>query len=163
MGRKRDGLRASKGLPVYSNLCRRRDKGQAAECPYFAECEYIRAWHTAYAAPYVIFVHSHLGIGWESTGIVRGAAAFGDDDQPRSEPSFNPADAAIIVCDEDPSASLIEQNRLDRDAVRAIKEQNLGEHILTGLETPGGLRDHLRDNEVTPEQLRSVAARLRGE
>jgi hypothetical protein len=153
----------SKGLPVYSNLCRRRYKGEASECPYYGDCEYIRAWRAAYNAPYVILVHSHLGIGWESTGIVRGAAAFGDDDRPRSEPSFNPADAAIIVCDEDPTASLIEKHWLEKDAVRAIGEQNLGEHILAGLETPGGLLDHLRANGITPEQLRSVAARLRRE
>jgi hypothetical protein len=152
-----------KGLPVYSNLCRRRYKGEASECPYFGDCEYIRTWRTAYAAPHVILVHSHLGMEWESTGIVRGAAAFGDDDQPRSEPSFNPADAAIIVCDEDPTASLVEKHWLEKDAVRAIREQNLGEHILAGLETPGDLLDHLRANGITPEQLRSVAARLLGE
>jgi hypothetical protein len=152
-----------KGLPVYSNLCRRRHKGEASECPYFGDCEYIRTWRTAYAAPYVILVHSHFGIGWESTGIVRGAAWFGDGDdgRPRSQPFFNPADAAIIVCDEDPTASLIEKHWLERDAVRAIGEENLGEHILAGLETPGGLLDHLRENGVTPEQLRSVADRLR--
>ena len=111
-----------KGLPVYSNLCRRKHKEEASECPYFGDCEYIRVWRTAYAAPYVILLHSHLGIAWESTGIVRGAVGFGGDDRPRSEPSFNPADAAIIVCDEDPTASLIEQTRLEKDAVRAIGE-----------------------------------------
>jgi hypothetical protein len=83
-----------KGLPVFSNLCRRRYKGEGSECPYFAECEYIQAWHAAHAAPYVILVHSHLGVGWESTGIVRGAGGYGDeddegdDDQSPFEPSF---------------------------------------------------------------------------
>jgi hypothetical protein len=69
----------SKGLPVYSNLCRRRDRHELSECPHFSDCEYIREWRRAYEAPYVILVHSHLGIGWESTGIVRGASAFGGD------------------------------------------------------------------------------------
>jgi Rad3-related DNA helicase len=53
-----------KGLPVYSNLCRRRHQREVSECPYFDGCEYIRAWRSAYAAPYVILVHSHLGVGW---------------------------------------------------------------------------------------------------
>jgi hypothetical protein len=154
----------SKGLPVYSNLCRRRQNGKLSECPYFGDCEYIREWRTAYAAPYVILVHSHLGVGWESTGIVRGALAVGDDGderQPSFEPSFNPADAAIIVCDEDPTTSLIEKHWLEKDTVRAIEELNLGEHILSGLETPEGLLDHLRNKGITPEQLRSVTDRLR--
>lgn len=64
-----------KGLPVYSNLCRRSHRGEVSECPHLADCEYIREWRTAYAAPFVILVHSHLGIGWEATGIVRGAGA----------------------------------------------------------------------------------------
>ena len=89
-----------KGLPVYSNLCRRRDQWETFECPHLADCEYIRDWHHAYAAPYVILVHSHLGVGWESTGIVRGSFGSEDDGEdaaPRFEHSFNPADAAIVV------------------------------------------------------------------
>jgi hypothetical protein len=153
-----------KGLPVYSNLCRRRHQREISECPYFAECEYIQAWHAAYAAPYVILVHSHLGVGWESTGIVRGAGGFGDsgdDDQPRFEQSFNPANAVIVICDEDPTTSLIERGRLERDAIGAITEQRLGEHILAGLSTSGGLLDHLREKGVTPEQVRLTASKLR--
>src|SRR5215831_8292753 len=89
-----------KGLPVYSNLCRRRHDRETFECPHFADCEYIRDWHDAYKAPYVILVHSHLGVGWESTGIVRGSFGFegdGENAGPRFERSFNPADAAIVV------------------------------------------------------------------
>jgi hypothetical protein len=33
-----------KGLPVYSNLCRRRHERETFECPYFADCEYIQEW-----------------------------------------------------------------------------------------------------------------------
>jgi len=36
------------------------------------------------------------------------ARRHGDGDAPRFERSFNPADAAIVVCDEDPTASLVE-------------------------------------------------------
>jgi hypothetical protein len=152
-----------KGLPVYSNLCRRRYQREVSECPYFAECEYIREWRAAYAAPYVILVHSHLGVGWESTGIVRGASEFGDDgddDQPHFHHSFNPTNAAIVVCDEDPTTSLIERSRIERDVIGAIAEERLGEHILAGLSTPVGLLDHLRDNGITPEQVRLTASKL---
>jgi hypothetical protein len=114
-----------KGLPVYSNLCRRKYESEVSECPHFSECEYIRAWRAAYGAPFVILVHSHLGVGWESTGIVRGAGWFNDDrgdEQPRFERSFNPANAAIVVCDEDPTQSLVERSQLQREALGAITE-----------------------------------------
>jgi hypothetical protein len=158
-----------KGLPVFSNLCRRRYKGEGSECPYFGECEYIRAWHAAYAAPYVILVHSHLGVGWGSTGIVHGAGGFGDeddegdDDQSPFEPSFNPTNAAIVVCDEDPTTSLVERCPLERDTLTTITEQNLGEHVLNGLGAPNGLMSHLREQRFTPEQVRAVADTLREE
>jgi hypothetical protein len=152
-----------KGLPVYNNLCRRRHQRQVSECPYFAECEYIREWRRAYDAPYVILVHSHLGVGWESTGIVRWGGGFnddGEDDRHRFEHSFNPANAPIVVCDEDPTASLIERNRVDRNAIGAVIEQGLGEHILAGLSASDGLLDHLREKGITPEQVRIVASGL---
>jgi hypothetical protein len=146
-----------KGLPVYSNLCRRRDQREISECPYFADCEYIRDWRAAYAAPYVILVHSHLGVGWESTGIVRGSFGSedsGEDDAPRFEPSFNPANAAIVVCDEDPTTSLIERRPIERNAIQGLTEHRLGEHIMAGLSSSHGLLDHLREVGITPEQLR---------
>jgi hypothetical protein len=153
-----------KGLPVYSNLCRRRrHQREVSECPYFADCEYIRAWRQAYDAPYVILVHSHLGAGWESTGIVRGAVGFSDSDdeeEPQFEQSFNPANAAIVVCDEDPTTSLIERSRIDRQAIEAITEGRLGEHILAGLSTLGGLLDYFREKGITPEQFRDTANKL---
>jgi hypothetical protein len=152
-----------KGLPVYSNLCRRRHDSEVSQCPYFAECEYIREWRGAYEAPYVILVHSHLGVGWESTGIVRWAGGFGDegeDDQPRLEHSFNPANAPIVVCDEDPTTSLIERSRIEPDAIGRVTEGRLGEYILAGLSTAGGLLDHLRENGITPEQVRLIASKL---
>jgi hypothetical protein len=124
------------------------------------------AWRGAYAAPFVILVHSHLGVGWESTGIVRGAGGFGDggdDDQPPFGPSFNPPNAAIVVCDEDPTTSLIECRPLEKEALTTITEQNLGAHILAGLDAPGGLLSCLREKGITPEQVRAMADGLRGE
>jgi hypothetical protein len=153
-----------KGLPVYSNLCRRRHQRAVSECPYFADCEYIRAWHRAYDAPYVMLVHSHLGFGWESTGIVRGAVGFSDSDDeeaPQFEQSFNPANAAIVVCNEDPTTSLIEGSRIRREDIGGITESRLGEHILAGLSTLGGLLDYLRGQGITPDQLRLTARGLR--
>jgi hypothetical protein len=161
-----------KGLPVYSNLCRRRHQREVFECPHFADCEYIRDWRGAYSAPYVILVHSHLGVGWESTGIVRGSFGSedsGEYDAPRFEHSFNPADAAIVVCDEDPTTSLIERSRIERNAIGLITEEGLGEEILAGLSNPLGLLDHSprqggyagarsADREQTPQ-----AGRKRGQ
>jgi hypothetical protein len=153
-----------KGLPVYSNLCSRRHRGEVSECPYFAGCEYIREWRSAHNAPYVILVHSHLGIGWESAGIAHWAGGFSDDDEddrPQFEYSFNPADAPIIVCDEDPTTSLIERSRIGRDAIAAITEDRLGEDILAALSSKDGLLDHLREKGIRPDQVRLAASKLR--
>jgi hypothetical protein len=112
----------------------------------------------------VILVHSHLGVGWESTGIVRGTVGFddsGDDDRPRFEQSFNPADAAIVVCDEDPTTSLIQRSRIRREDIGGITEGRLGDHILAGLSGSGGLLDHLREKGITVEQVRLTARGLR--
>jgi hypothetical protein len=78
-------------------------------------------------------VHSYLGFEWESAGIVYGANASGgfpDDAEDEPEDNkhglaipgrrFNPADSAIIVCDEDPTHSLVERWPLRRDALLAI-------------------------------------------
>ena len=152
-----------KGLPVYSNLCRRRHQQDVSECPYFADCEYIPAWQSAHAAPYVIPVHAHLGVGWESSRTVRGAVGLSDSDdeeEPQFDQSFNPANAAIVVCDEDPTTSLIERSRIRREDIGAITESRLGEHILAGLSTLGGILDHLREKGITAEQLRDTANKL---
>ena len=53
---------ARKGLPIYVNLCQRRAEGQLAQCPYFAGCEYIETRRAAYFFPFIILVHSHLGL-----------------------------------------------------------------------------------------------------
>ena len=117
--------------------------------PNFANCEYIRSWREAYFSPFVILVHSHLGLGWESASLLRRGGSFnlGDEHErlPPSERSFNPAFAAIIVCDEDPTLSLIESTRLERGALQAITEENLGELISEGLAAPNGLLTHLRE------------------
>ena len=152
-----------KGLPVYSNLCHRRHQQDVSECPYFADCEYIPAWQSAHAAPYVIPVHAHLGVGWESSRTVRGAVGLSDSDdeeEPQFDQSFNPANAAIVVCDEDPTTSLIERSRIRREDIGAITESRLGEHILAGLSTLGGILDHLREKGITAEQLRDTANKL---
>jgi hypothetical protein len=53
---------AHKGLPIYTNLCQRTADRQAFQCPYFAGCEYIQTRQAAYFSPFVILVHSHLGL-----------------------------------------------------------------------------------------------------
>jgi len=80
--------------------------------------------------------------------------------RPGSSIRSTPADAAIVVCDEDPTTSLIERHSVGRDAIGAITEQGLGEHILAGLSSPGGLLAHFRDRGITPEQVRKTASRL---
>lgn len=157
----------SKGLPVYSNLCRSSQEEEVFECPYFTNCEYIRSWRGAYKSPFVILVHAYLGLEWKSESYARIAGMFdignGSNDGPGSKPSFNPAYASTIVCDEDPTQSLVEQTRLKKDALRSITERGLGELILEGLDAPVGLLSYLHKKEITPEQLQATAEKLKHE
>ena len=95
-----------------------------------------------------------------SAGRAVGFSDSDDEEEPQFEQSFNPANAAIVVCDEDPTTSLIERSRIDRQAIASITEGRLGEHILAGLSTSGGLLDHLRAQGITPDQLRLSARGL---
>lgn len=151
----------SKGLPVYSNLCRRTQGGETSECHYFADCEYIRSWRGAYRSPFVILVHAYLGLEWKSESYARIAGIFDIDNGPASEPSFNPAYASTIVCDEDPTQSLVEETKFGKAVLGSIREHGLGELILEGLNASAGLLSYLREKEITPEQLRATAETLK--
>ena len=99
---------ARKGLPIYTNLCQRKSDGQSSQCPYFAGCEYIQTRQAAYCSPFVILVHSHLGLEWGATAAERFDSApdpeEDEDDGPTPQRHFNPRQANIIICDEDPTA-----------------------------------------------------------
>jgi len=135
---------ARKGLPIYTNLCQRRSEGQASQCPYFAGCEYIQTRQAAYCSPFMILVHSHLGLEWGATAAERFYEE--EDDAAERQRHFNPKQANILICDEDPTASLVEEAKLSPEDVRGIGEDGLGEKILAGLFSPGGLLSHLRDH-----------------
>ena len=153
---------ARKGLPIYTNLCERRVDGQGLQCPYFAGCEYIETRLAAYSSPFVILVHSHLGLEWGATAAERaswpseGLADQGDHcpERPRY---FNPKQANIIICDEDPTVSLVEEFRLSPEDIRAVEGDGLGEKILAGLVHPAGLLSYLRDQAISADQLREAA------
>src|SRR5215469_3648117 len=85
---------ARKGLPVYTNLCQRKSDGQLSQCPYFARCEYIQTRQAAYSAPFVILVHSHLGLEWGATAAER----YWQEEEEGGERQrhFNPRQANII-------------------------------------------------------------------
>jgi hypothetical protein len=69
----------------------------------------------------------------------------------------------MVVCDEDPTLSLIEGTRLDRAALSTITEHNLGALISEGLDAPSGLLSYLREKGATPEQVRATAETLEHE
>jgi hypothetical protein len=152
-----------KGLPVYSNLCQRRRGAEIVECPHFKDCEYIRSWRGASGAPFVILVHAYLGLEWQSDSFASLAASFDIDGEQDDSQLFNPAQVLSIVCDEDPTQSLVEEEWFEQSALRSIREQGLGELISAGLEAPGGLLGYLREKGITPEQLRAAAETQRQE
>ena len=153
---------ARKGLPIYTNLCERRADSEALQCPYFAGCEYIQTRQAAYAAPFVILVHSHLGPEWGATAAERASWASDDpadqeDDSAERRRYFNPKQANLIICDEDPTGSLVEQGKLCPEDIRELGTDGLGDKILAGLVDPGGLLTYLRDQGVTADRLREAA------
>jgi hypothetical protein len=155
---------ARKGLPIYTNLCQRTSDGQSFQCPYFAGCEYIQTRQAAYGSPFVILVHSHLGLEWGATAAERASwapdgPADEEDDSPRY---FNPKQANLIICDEDPTANLVEETRLSAEDIRGLGDDGLGEKILAGLVYPSGLLTYLRDQGVSEDRLRQVAEEARG-
>jgi hypothetical protein len=68
----------------------------------------------------VILVHSHLGLEWGATAAERFYQEEGEDDAGERQRHFNPKQANIIVCDEDPTASLVEEVRLSPDDLRGL-------------------------------------------
>jgi hypothetical protein len=152
-----------KGLPVYSNLCQRRRGAETAECPHFQHCEYIRSWRGASEARFVILVHAYLGREWQSDSLARLGNSFDSDGEDDDDQFFNPAQVQTIVCDEDPTQSLVEEERFENGALRSIADKELGELIREGLDASAGLLSHLRAHGVTPERLRAAAETQRQE
>jgi hypothetical protein len=153
---------AHKGLPIYTNLCERRADGQSSQCRYFAGCEYIQTRQAAYSSPFVILVHSHLGLEWGATAAERAEWASDgpadEEDDPLERPRyFNPKQANLIICDEDPTSSLVEKVELSPEHIRGLTEDGLGDKILAGLVHPGGLLTYLRDQGVTADRLLEAA------
>src|SRR5215470_3365421 len=150
---------ARKGFPIYTNLCQRTADGRAFQCPYFAGCEYIQTRQAAYSSPFVILVHAHLGLEWGVTAAERFWFEAEEDEGDRAErkPHFNPKQANIIVCDEDPTASLVETNKLSPEDVRGLGEEGLGDMILAGLIHPAGLLSYLHDHGISADRVREAA------
>jgi hypothetical protein len=153
---------ARKGLPIYTNLCEHRADGRSSQCPHFAGCEYIETRQAAYGSPFVILVHSHLGLEWGATAAERAEWASDgppdqEDDTPERPRYFNPKQANLIICDEDPTASLVDQTRLSPEDIRGIVEDGLGDKILAGLVHPNGLLSYLRAEGILPDHLRGAA------
>jgi len=160
---------ARKGLPIYTNLCQRRSDGQSSHCPYFSGCEYIQTRQAAYCSPFVILVHSHLGLEWGATAAERFYQDEDEGDGAERQRHFNPKQANIIVCDEDPTVSLVEEVRLSPEDIRGLGEDGLGDQILAGLVHPSGLLSYLRDQGISADRLHdaakeaSTAERYRGQ
>ena len=109
-------------------------------------------------------MHSHLGLEWGATAAERASwASEGLSDQgdhcPERPRYFNPKQANIIICDEDPTVSLVEELRLSPEDIRAVEGDGLGEKILAGLVHPAGLLSYLRDHRISADQLRESRGR----
>jgi hypothetical protein len=106
-------------------------------------------------------VHSHLGLEWGATAAERFYEEEDEGVGAERQRQFNPRQSNIIVCDEDPTGSLVEEVKLSPEDVRGMGEDELGETILAGLLHPGGLLSYLRDHGVSTDQLRAAAEEAR--
>jgi len=107
-------------------------------------------------------VHSHLGLEWGATAAERACWVTDglveqEEDSLERPRHFNPRQANIIICDEDPTASLVERGSLSPEDIRGLRENGLGEKVLAGLVHPAGLLTYLRDQGVSPDRLREAA------
>jgi hypothetical protein len=105
----------------------------------------------------VILVHSHLGLEWGATAAERLYEEEDEGGGAERQRHFNPRQSNIIVCDEDPTGSLVEEVRLSPEDVRGMAGDGLGDKILVGLLHPGGLLSYLRDQGISADQLREAA------
>ena len=105
----------------------------------------------------MILVHAYLGLGRDTDSYAELTASSDYDDERDDGALFNAVDAGSIVCDEDPTQSLVEARRFGRAALRSITEDSLAELIAAGLNDPAGLLSYLRAHGVTSEQLRAAA------
>ena len=76
------------------------------QCSYFADCEYIQTRRPAYGSPFVILVHSHLGLEWGATAAERASWASDrpveEDDAERPCATSTRSGPTSSICDEDP-------------------------------------------------------------
>jgi len=84
----------------------------------------------------VILVHSHLGLEWGATAAERFYQEEGEDDAADRQRHFNPKQANIIVCDEDPTASLVEEVKLSPEDIRGLGRTGWGRRSLPVYSTP---------------------------
>ena len=94
-------------------------------------------------APFVILVHAYLGFGRDPESYAQLTASFDLDTEEDDGRLLSPTEVATIVCDEDPTQSLVEETRFGRAALGSITVHGLAELIPAGLDNPVGLLSHL--------------------
>ena len=63
-------------------------------------------------------MHSHLDLEWGTTAAERLYDEEEEEDGPERQRHFNPKQANILICDEDPTASLVEEVKLSPEDLR---------------------------------------------
>jgi hypothetical protein len=139
------------GYSVFASLCLQSGSGGDVRCPSFDSCEYNRRLRAARESPTPIALHAHLST-LRRLGVYD---ADVDDEGVPQHPRwkmFTLDDPAHIVCDEDPTANLVDTDtQYPEKALGQLVNRLLRETILTG--KSGGLLDLLRDAGFTPERL----------
>jgi hypothetical protein len=87
----------------------------------------------------VILVHAYLGLGRDTDSYAELTAGFDYDNERDGGSLVHPVEVANIVCDEDPTQSLVEETRFGRAALLSIAERPLAELILAGLDDPAAV------------------------
>ena len=150
-----------KGYPIYSNLCVRISGKSSEVCPHFQSCDYMNAQRQARHSVMPIIYHAHLKSvpqdqPWERKD-------YEIDEETGELPAhlkdkfakFQASSLTKIICDEDPTSSLIKTIEVPLQDIESIGIE--GRHIANALSTRQPLLDYLKKKKVKAGELRQLA------
>ena len=110
-----------------------------------------------------MLVHSPLGLEW---GATAGERLYQEEEEgataPERQRHLNPKQANIIVCDEDPTASLVEEARRSPEDIRGLGDGGLGDVDPGRALQPRWIAELFARPRVSEDQLREAAEECAG-
>jgi hypothetical protein len=139
-------LISAAGGSVSDNLCLKpaTSTKPAVICPFYEECQWQKTKRRAARARFVFMTHAHLSTPFGPPGL---------------PDRFHPQNADLIIIDEDPTSTLIDEKPTSV-AAGAFREHLPDEHhggLIEEALARSDTLDFLRDKDVTADKLLEVA------